>query len=319
MDALSRLLSLYPLRTALDVRCQYGAPWVINNAAAGPGVAPYHLIVRGSAVYDDGTPGGLALRAGDIIVFPHGGAHVLSLGDRAAVTPSFALPGEHLLRQERNDGAGPVTDILCGEFRFDAEADGGRGLLATLPPMLVVRTADQPDAAGLHYLINMLQSEAETPRPGSGAILSQLASALFALLIRAWMEQAMAVPGLFAVLSERRLQAALHGMLAQPEHDWDLEELAALCHMSRATFARLFKQAAGATPADVLAQLRMAQAARLLDQGKQAVGSIAEAVGYQSEAAFNRAFKRQYGVGPGAWRKRTGAGTEPAPVLSPTR
>jgi AraC family transcriptional activator of mtrCDE len=73
--------------------------------------------------------------------------------------------------------------------------------------------------------------------------------------------------------------------------------------MSRATFARLFKQAAGATPADVLAQLRMAQATRLLDAGRQA-GDVAESVGYQSEAAFNRAFKRQYGVGPGAWRRR---------------
>ena len=304
MDALSRLLALYPLRTALDVRCHFGAPWVLDHAAVGPGIAPYHLIVRGSAALDAGAQRGVPLQAGDIVVFPQGAAHRLSLGDPATASSLRELPGEHLLREVRNGGHGSATDILCGEFRFDPEADHGRGLLATLPPLLVVRTADQPDAAGLRQLIAMLQSEAETPRAGSGAIVGQLASALFALLIRSWLEQAMSVPGLFAVLAERRLQAALHGMLAQPERDWDLEQLAALCHMSRATFARLFKQAAGATPADVLAQLRMAHAARLLEQGRQAVAGVAEAVGYQSEAAFNRAFKRQYGVGPGAWRRR---------------
>ena len=305
MDALSRLLSLYPLRTALDVRCHFGAPWQLDHpAATTPGIAPYHLIVQGSAVLDVGGQRGIPLQAGDIVVFPRGDAHQLSLGDPADASPLHMLPGEHLLREMRNGGDGSATDILCGEFRFDVEADGGRGLLATLPQVVIVRSAGQPNASSLRNLIAMLQAEAEAERPGSSAILGQLASALFALLIRAWMEQTMTVPGLFAVMAERRLQAALQGMLAQPERAWDLQQLAATCHMSRATFARLFKQAAGATPADVLTQLRMAQAARLLDQGKQAVGSIADAVGYQSEAAFNRAFKRQYGVGPGAYRKR---------------
>jgi AraC family transcriptional activator of mtrCDE len=296
MDTLSHLLTLYPVRTALDVRCHFGAPWVLDQPASPDGVAPYHLIARGSALVD-GTDG-LELQAGDIIVFPHGGAHRLYIGDPAQASSAHKEAG--LLRFESNDGDGPATDILCGEFRFDP--DGG-GLLAALPAMLVVRTADQPDAQALRHLIGILQAEAETPRAGSAAVLRQLSSALFALLIRAWLEQALAVPGLFAVMAERRLQAALNGMLSTPEQAWSLEQLAAVCHMSRATFARLFKQAAGATPADVLAQLRMAQAARLLDAGRQA-GDVAESVGYQSEAAFNRAFKRQYGVGPGAWRRR---------------
>jgi len=179
----------------------------------------------------------------------------------------------------------------------------GLCLLTALPDVLVVHTAGRPDAQSLRHLLRMLQEEAETPRGGSAAIIRQLASALFALLIRTWLEQALAVPGLFGVLAERRLQAALNGMLTAPEKPWTLEELADISHMSRATFARLFKQAANATPADVLAQLRMARAARLLDDG-QAAGVVGEAVGYQSEAAFNRAFKRQYGVGPGAYRRR---------------
>jgi len=294
MDSLSHLLSLYPVRTALDVRCRFGAPWVLDHDGAPPGVAPYHLIVRGEALC-----GELQLQSGDIIVFPHGAAHRLHIGDPARATPPHAAPG--LLRFESNAGDGPQTDILCGEFHFDDE--GGAGLLAALPPMLVVRTAGRPDAQSLRHLMRMLQDEAETPRGGSQAIVRQLASALFALLMRTWLEQAAVAPGLFGVLAERRLQAAINGMLNAPEKPWTLEELAAASHMSRATFARLFKQAANATPADVLTQLRMARAARLLDEGR-AAGAVADAVGYQSEAAFNRAFKRQYGLGPGAYRKR---------------
>ncbi|MQA22258.1 AraC family transcriptional regulator [Rugamonas rivuli] len=297
MDTLSHLLSLYPMRTALDTRCHFGAPWVLDHGASASGVAPYHLIVRGTALVDGAD--GLTLQAGDLIVFPHGSAHRLYIGDPAQASSLHTAPG--LLRYEGNDGDGPATDILCGEFRFDD--DGADGLLTALPPMLVVRTAGRADTQGLNHLIAMLQAEAEAPRAGSEAIVRQLASALFALLIRGWLEQSMAMPGLFAVLAERRLQAALNGMLAAPQQDWTLEKLAAACHMSRATFARLFKQAAGAAPAAVLTQLRMAQAARLLDAGRQA-GDVAEAVGYQSEAAFHRAFKRQYRMGPGAWKRR---------------
>jgi AraC family transcriptional activator of mtrCDE len=298
MDTLSQLLSLYPIRTALDIRCHFNAPWLLDHPGQPNGVAPYHVIVRGTAMIEG--DGGPPLQAGDIVVFPHGAAHRLHIGDPAAASPMHSQQG--MLNYKANDGAGPATDILCGEFHFDTE--GGAGLLAALPAMLVVRTADRVDAQGLRHLIAILQTEAEAPRARSEAIVRQLASALFALLIRAWLEQALAVPGLFAVLAERRLQAALNGMLAEPQRAWSLEDLAELCHMSRATFARLFKKAAGATPADVLAQLRMAQAARLLEGGKQAAGDVAEAVGYQSEAAFNRAFKRQYGVGPGAYRRR---------------
>jgi len=201
-----------------------------------------------------------------------------------------------------NHGPGAATDVLCGEFRFASDANAG--LLAALPPVIIVRTADRPEAAGLHHLLAMLQIETETPKPGASAIVAQLSSALFALLIRAWLEQAEPIAGLFAVLAQRRLQAALHGMLESPELPWSLEQMAEVCHMSRATFARLFKQAAGATPADVLLQIRMAQAARRLSEGRQSAGSIGEAVGYQSEAAFSRVFKRHYGIGPGEYRRR---------------
>lgn len=311
MDALSRLLTLYPLRTALDVRCQFGAPWLLSHEGSDHGIAPYHVVVRGSASVDAGAERGLPLTVGDIVVFPHGTAHRLYINDNGADGPSaqalplLPVPGEHVVSQMSNHGPGAATDVLCGEFRF--ESDAIAGLLAALPAVIIVHTANRPEAAGLHHLLAMLQLETdggETPRPGASAIVSQLSSALFALLIRAWLEQATPVAGLFAVLAQRRLQPALHGMLESPELPWSLEQMAETCHMSRATFARLFKQAAGATPAEVLLQIRMAQAARRLSAGRQAAGGIAEAVGYQSEAAFSRVFKRHYGMGPGEYRRR---------------
>ena len=301
IDALSRLLSLFTLRTSLDIRCALAAPWVLEQPAAGAGVAPYHLIVEGEAAVD--TPAGqrIALRAGDIVVFPQGGAHRLHAGPPDRARPLMDVPGPVPLRWVTNHGDGAPTGILCGQFVFD---DGARRLLQpALPAMIVVHASSRPDFAGLLALVMMLRAEAGSTRPGAAAVVAQLSGALFTLLLRAWLDDGPTTPGLLAVLADRRLGAALRLMLAQPERAWLVEDLAAACFMSRATFARLFRQLAGTTPLDALVRLRMAQAAQWLARDTRPVAAIGEAVGYQSEAAFNRVFKRSYGVGPGAWRR----------------
>jgi AraC family transcriptional activator of mtrCDE len=137
--------------------------------------------------------------------------------------------------------------------------------------------------------------------------VAQLSGALFALLLRAWLtgaDTAGSAPGVFAVLADRRLGGALQKMREAPGQAWRVEDLAAACHMSRATFARLFTRLSGMPPAEVLTRLRMARAARALAQGGRAAGDVALEVGYQSEAAFNRVFKRHFGMGPGAYRRQ---------------
>lgn len=301
IDALSRLLALFTLRTSLDTRCALAAPWVLEQPAHADGVAPYHLIVEGEAAVD--TPGGerIVLRAGDIVVFPQGGAHRLHAGPPERARPVMDVPGPEPLRWVANDGPGAPTGILCGQFVFD---DGARRVLQpALPEVIVVRTTSRPDFAGLLALVTMLRSEADSARPGAAAVVAQLSGALFTLLLRAWLDDSPTTPGLLAVLADRRLGPALRAMLAQPERPWLVEELAAACFMSRATFARLFRQLSGTTPQGALVQLRMAQAAQWLARDTRSVAAIGEAVGYQSEAAFNRVFKRSHGVGPGAWRR----------------
>lgn len=300
MDTLSRLLSLFSLRTSLDIRCALAAPWVLDHPASEPGVAPYHLIVDGAASVEVGGER-VELRAGDIVVFPQGGAHRLHAGPPEAATPIHEVPGPDLVRWKANNGGGDLTGILCGQFVFD---EGARRMLQrALPDTIVVRTAGRPDFAGLHALIMMLRNETDSARPGASAVVAQLSAALFALLLRAWLDEASTTPGLFALLADRRLGPAMHKMLEHPEKAWVIEDLAEVCFMSRATFARLFRSVAGVTPLDALTQLRMAQAARWLAQDSRPVAVIGEAVGYQSEAAFNRVFKRSHGVGPGEYRR----------------
>jgi len=298
MDALSKILSLYPPQTALDIRCHFGAPWVLDHPAVAPGVAPYHLVTRGNARLAVEGREEEELSAGDIIVFPRGEAHRIYGGQLSGAVPGTPQPGDHPLRLVENGGSGEPADVLCGEFRFGPQAEG---LLRSLPPVMVVRTAEQKN---LRLLMDVLQTEAESERPGAAAVLGQLAAALFTLLLRAWMEQEPPAPGLFSVMAEPRLRASLEAMMRQPEAPWTLEELADLCHMSRATFARLFTKAAGMPPAEMLTQLRMQSAAQMLGQEGATAARVAEAVGYQSEAAFSRAFSRHHGMGPGEYKRK---------------
>lgn len=303
MDTLSRLLLLYPMRASLDVRCQFSAPWVIDHPPSAPHVAPYHLILAGHAWLDhaDGTTS--ALTTGDVVLFPQGRAHRLHTGHDAQPAPAHTMVSDSVLQQRVNNGTGAVTEVLCGEFA--AAPDAPNALLAALPETVIIRAGDTEEGAetaGLQHLIGMLRREAQSQRPGADSVISQLASVLFALLIRAWLAQTPTVSGVYALLAERRLQPLLHAMLTTPGEDWSLQRMAVLCHMSRATLARLFLQVAGSTPAMVLMQLRMAHAGALLRRGSVPVAVVGEAVGYQSEAAFNRVFKRHFGIAPGRYR-----------------
>jgi AraC family transcriptional activator of mtrCDE len=307
MDTLSRLLSLFTIRTSLDIRCDLAAPWVLDEPASTPGTAPFHVIVEGSARVDAPGQAAVELQAGDIVVFPGGGAHRLHAGPGDEAGPVAELETAGPLRRKANAGDGPGAAILCGSFVFDDSAR--RALLGALPPVMVVRAGRDDAFTGLHALVRILQHETAGDQPGASAVVAQLSGALFTLLLRAWLAGAGngngdGTPGVFAVLADRRLGGALRQMLEAPARAWRVEDLAAACHMSRATFARLFARLCGMPPAEVLTRLRLARAARALAQGERAVGDVALEVGYQSEAAFNRVFKRHFGVGPGAYRRR---------------
>lgn len=284
------------------MRCRFRAPWVLDHPGGTQGAAPYHLIVEGEAQLEMAGQPPRALQAGDIVMFPTGSPHRLHArvpGQEAA--PHAPVADGGALSLVANEGDGAQARILCGAFTLGEGP--GNPLLGALPDLVHLRTAGREDLAMLQALLGRLRSEADSARPGARTVVTQLASALFALLMRAWVEQNATMPGLFALLAQPRLQPAVQAILGAPERPWQLAELAAACNLSRSAFARIFQQTANATPGDILTQTRMARAAACLRQGGLSLGQVAELVGYQSEAAFSRVFKRAMGRSPGANRR----------------
>jgi AraC family transcriptional activator of mtrCDE len=201
-----------------------------------------------------------------------------------------------------NSGQGERADILCGRFLLPAVPE--RLLRDNLPGRLIVKS--HRDGAGpsdrLLRLISLMRDEARDAAPGSEALIHHLSGALFALTLRFASDTDAPPRGLLALARSPRLQPAISAMFDEPGKPWTLPELAELCHMSRATFARHFDDAIGRSAADVLTEIRMTLAGRLLAQGDAPVAEIGETVGYQSDAAFQRVFKRQVGMTPAQWR-----------------
>lgn len=299
-DLLSRLLRLYPVDVALDHACELGAPWALPSPPVGPGTAPYHLITAGEVWLhlEGGKP--VHLQTGDVVVLPTGAAHVLS-ADPADAPGAVRSRAGGALPVVENDGPGARSEILCGYFNFDPGVAGP--LFASMPALLHVRAADESDLSGMQALIATLRNEHRHPRLGSEVILAQLASALFAMILRAWLAQEPDQPGMLSLLTDARLRRGLEAMLDQPGRQWSVDELADVCLLSRATFARHFVRTAGMTPGEMLMRIRMARAAHWLRRDSRNVAFIADAVGYASEAAFSRAFNRFYGSTPGAFRR----------------
>jgi AraC family transcriptional regulator, activator of mtrCDE len=305
MDWLSRLFELMPVRGRLDLRCSYGAPWRIDQ---GPGAAneiPYHAVLAGSAILEDSAKGRpLQLKAGDILLLPGNIRHVMHDGSGAAALPARNRAALNFTISEK-PGSGERLDLLCGHFAISAPHD--RLLRSYLPPRLVVHAGahagQQETAAQLAGLVALMRRESADDHLGGSAMLNALSTAMFALVLRLASETEDAPRGLLALAGHSRLAPAVAALFNDPARAWSLPELARLCNMSRATLARQFQDKLGRSASDLLTEIRMMQAANELKRSQLSTGAVAEQVGYQSEAAFQRAFKGHIGFTPAQWRK----------------
>jgi AraC family transcriptional regulator, activator of mtrCDE len=312
MDLLSRVLSLIPVSGRLDVRCHFGAPWAISQGNAAVREIPYHMLLSGKAVLEQEGGASEKLIAGDIVVFPAGRAHRIHDGSGESAMPPVERRSVSLVVTE-NDGPGVRTEILCGRFLVGAVPD--RLLRDHLPGRLVVRSAYHGGAdsaapvasSRLSRLIELMREEAADEGPGSETLMNHLSAALFALTLRFASQGPQPPHGLLALAGRPRLQAAVSAMFESPELPWTLDQFAALCNMSRATFVRQFQDAIGRSATDVLTEVRMTIAGRTLLQSGLSVAEIGERVGYQSDAAFQRIFKRLIGVTPARYRALGGS------------
>jgi AraC family transcriptional activator of mtrCDE len=177
-------------------------------------------------------------------------------------------------------------------------------LLNALPDPFHVSLGGAQTLGALQTLIGLMRAEAEHRQPGALAIVTALSHALFAMALRVHGERNAATSGVLALLADARLGASVQGMLSAPERAWTIAELGDLAAMSRATYARHFNERAGVTVMDFLTQIRMTIACDLLRRTQRSAAEIGEAVGYQSEAAFGKAFAQSVGVTPGRYRRR---------------
>jgi AraC family transcriptional activator of mtrCDE len=307
LDWLSRLLEMTPVRGQLDLRCQYGAPWRIDQEASAAGEMPYHIVLDGAALLEDPAGGPpVQLATGDILLLANGEAHVLHDGSGKRAKPAIARAATNVVFSE-NKGTGARLDMLCG--RFALSSAHARLLRRYLPSHLVVRAGgDIPRETGetgphLWGLVTLLRAESGVDGLGGRAMLNALSTALFALTLRFASESREAPPGLLALAGYPRLAPAIEALFHDPGHAWTLPLLASKCNMSRATFVRLFQEKLGCSASDLLTDIRMTLAANELRTSTASTGAVAETVGYQSEAAFQRAFKLHMGVTPAHWRR----------------
>ncbi|WP_341319551.1 AraC family transcriptional regulator [Paraburkholderia sp. IMGN_8] len=308
LDWLSRLLVMMPVRGQLEIRCLYGAPWRIAYDRADTGEMPYHVVLGGSAILE--IPGSGApqhLVAGDIVLLSHGSEHVLHDGSGAAPLPASARESLNVEVSE-NAGTGERLDMLCGRFVLTPPHD--RLMRDYFPATLVVRTSAQADttkqnatAVQLATLVGLIRAESTTVNLGGYAMLNALSAALFALTLRTASESNAVPFGLLALAANPRLAPALTAMFNEPAYPWTLPELAQLCNMSRATLVRQFQDKVGRSASDLLTDIRMTLAANELKKPSTSTETVAEVVGYQSLAAFRRAFTQRMGMTPGDWRR----------------
>jgi AraC-like DNA-binding protein len=314
MDALSETLRVVRLVGAIFINARFTAPWCYQSPRADtvapilePGaerVVIFHLITEGECYVELAGEPPLHLIAGDAIIFPQGDAHRMTSQPGLPPATGGRL-AEVLTRRPRQlayGGGGATTRLVCGYLACDARLAGM--LLAGLPALVRVNVRGSSAGTWLEASVRYALAEARSPRPGGAGVLAKLSEVLFIEVLRLYMnEQGEGRTGWLAGVGDRIVGAALNALHKSPAHAWTLDELARTAGSSRSVLAERFQQLVGSSPMQYLTQWRMLLAANLLCRSNAPLARIAEDVGYQTDTAFSRAFRREYGAPPAAWRR----------------
>ncbi len=329
-DTLSDLLRAVRLRTAVFYYVSNQADWAAQAPPAHeiaeavmPGaehVMEFHMVARGSgwAALQGREP--VPLQAGDILMFPHGDAHVMSSAPGLAperIEPEWVFATRHepkpipiaFHRGVLQPGATlPVQDadsiLVCGFLGCDLRPFNP--LVSALPRLLHLPAGHGGD--WIRHVIDQAAKESAAPHPGTEAVLERLAEMMFVDTARRYLEGLPAdATGWLAGLRDRHIGRALALLHQRPEHPWTIDELGSRVGLSRSALHERFTAYLGQPPMHYLANWRIQVASVLLRESRRSVADIALEVGYESEAAFSRAFKRLVGIPPAAWRRSVSA------------
>ena len=310
MDTLDKLIELAQITGSVDIQCLFRDKWYApHGRRRAHGIA--HLVIAGeSYIKIEGEPEARRLKAGDLIFFPRSAEHVLSSEaacNNCGDAPHINNSGAFTVASSNSSGEKGL-DLFCARFEYDEHAD----IMHDLPETVLI-SMNHPS---LQCLVSMLQYESAHTLSGSRAIVNALSSVLLVLIVRAYLEQGGEAPlgGILNGLRDKRLRQLIQTVVSCPEDDWNIEKMTALANLSRAQLMRLFKQQTGISPHAFVNLIRLRQAAVLLRQTADSVLSVALNVGFQSETHFGKAFKKQYGISPGQYRKNEVADAAAIPL-----
>jgi AraC-like DNA-binding protein len=336
MDVLSDVLRVVRLTSAVFFTARFSTPWSVESPPPeqlarslrlrAESIALFHVLVEGQCWISMEGHAPLRMEARDVIIFPHGDPHVMSSHIGARPRPISALLPSQLseeIPQLDYGGGGEATRFVCGFLHCDQRFNP---LIGALPTMLIVCGRDSaghgemsevekdryPGVVQVYadgWLASTLRhaiEEADGTYPGSSAMLARLTELLYVEVLRRYMWQ---LPsghtGWLAGVKDPEVGRAMRLLHAHPERQWTVEDLAREVGVSRSGLAQRFTEMTGEAPMRYLTGWRIQLAKHLILQAGLSIAEVADRVGYESEAAFNRAFKRHVGVPPVAWRKKS--------------
>jgi AraC-like DNA-binding protein len=297
--------ALHALRMSGAFYChsELRAPWGLSLPPM-PGYMWFHVVTSGRAWLKADGDGDVSLGPGDVALVPLGQGHGLRSEPAVAAPSIHDLPRELITERYevlRHGGAGPLTHLICAAVRLGNPA--AFDLVAAMPRTIIVPAPDPGAADGIHTALRLIAAEARSGRPGGQTVLTRLADVLVVEAIRGWIDgDPETRTGWLGALRNPQIGRALAAIHRNPGRSWTVQLLARDVAMSRSAFAAQFTQCVGMPPMGYLARWRMNVAIGWLSDRNMTASEVAHRLGYQSEAAFNRAFKRLVGVTPGSLR-----------------
>jgi len=308
VDPLGEALHFLRMSGTFYVRSELTAPWALALPPV-QGCLSFHVVTSGRSWLEVEGAEPRLLQPGDLALVPHGEGH------RLASEPGIPAPSVHDLRHEhvsdryailRHGGGGAATSLVCGAVRFDHPA--AHHLVKLLPKMIHVEASISPQTEWIQSTLRFMAAEAKELRPGGETVITRLADILVIQAIRSWIqEDPAAKTGWLGALQDEQIGRAITLIHREPAREWTVASLASEVAMSRSAFAARFTELVGEPAMQYVTRWRMHVALTWLKEEDAGLVDLANRLGYQSEAAFSRAFKRFIGVSPGAVRRSSKA------------
>jgi AraC-like DNA-binding protein len=316
VDLVSDVLSMLRLAGAIFLRAEFTSPWAYESPppddlasvleTSAERLILFHIIAEGQCWIRTTRGNLLDLCAGDVVVLPYADQHIVGSPERVPPSPIGELippPPWDQFPVVRYGGGGERTTIVCGYLHCDDPIFNP--LLRTLPPLFSVQPPDGPAAAWISSSLQYALDAAEGRRTVSPSVALRLPEIVFGEVLRLYVESPTSVPSAWlAAVRDPVVGPALVEIHANPERRWTIDDLAKRVAYSRSTLDERFRRLLGRAPMQYLGEWRLQVAANLLQETKLSVAEVAHRVGYESEEAFNRAFKRTMGSPPAQWRQR---------------